>query len=241
MFALFDPALLALIERWDELKRWERRDVGQALRRLGFSYREIGSVIPVGKATLSLWCRDIVLSAAEQALLEQRQAALVRQGQIGRKRRYETTHRAAERRETARLEVPSLRDDPLWVAGTTAYWAEGGKAWRRLTFANSDPSMIRLFIVWASRYLDLSTDRFTISLHLHSGQEETERQTFWSNVTGIPTDRFRKTFVKPEGTGHRKKALYNGTAQVRVTKSAALLDRVLGWIEGLCDAYVPSR
>ena len=54
-----------LIERaaeWDELHRWERSELGKALRRLGLTYGEIRTLIPVPKATLSYWCRDIELS-----------------------------------------------------------------------------------------------------------------------------------------------------------------------------------
>ncbi len=240
MFLFFDTALVDAILRWDRLKRWEKRDVAQALRRLGFSYREIGQIIPVCKGTLSAWCRDLSFTVAEAKMLAGRQARLISQRQIGRTRRYRTVDSASERRSAARIEAVELNKEPLWVAGTTAYWAEGGKSSRRLTFANSDPNMIRLFIEWSRRYLDLTTDRFTIGLHLHSGQDESERRTFWSAVTGLPDDQFRKTFVKDEGTGHRKNVLYNGTAQIRVTKSAALLDRVLGWIDGLCDAYAPT-
>lgn len=41
--------LLARASRWEELKRWERRELGQELRRLGLSYSEIAEVIPVAK------------------------------------------------------------------------------------------------------------------------------------------------------------------------------------------------
>jgi len=53
MFVLFDPELVTAITRWDILKRWERPELGQNLRRLGFSYREIAAVVPVAKGTLS--------------------------------------------------------------------------------------------------------------------------------------------------------------------------------------------
>ena len=45
-----------LIDRaaeWDDLHRWERSELGKALRRFGLTYGEIRSLIPVPKATLS--------------------------------------------------------------------------------------------------------------------------------------------------------------------------------------------
>lgn len=35
--------LLDRAARWPDLKRWERKELGQALRMLGLSYGEIGS------------------------------------------------------------------------------------------------------------------------------------------------------------------------------------------------------
>lgn len=138
----------------------------------------------------------------------------------------------------ARAEVESRRDDPFWVAGAMAYWAEGDKRSKEVKFSNSDPDMIRLFLAWACRYLELTPDCFTIMLHLHAGQDEAERHAFWSEQTGLAREQFRRSFIKPEGTGHRKNRLYNGTAQIRVRRSSALLPRVLGWVEGLGEAFV---
>jgi hypothetical protein len=150
------------------------------------------------------------------------------------------TEQSAERRSAARKEAANLSDDPFCVASITAYRAEGTKNSRRVAFADPDPQMISLSIAWAMRYLDLTCERFTIALHLHTGQDEDECQRFWSERTGLPLESFRKTFFKVEGTGHRKNSLYNGTAQIRITKSSALLDKLLGWIEGLAAALAES-
>jgi hypothetical protein len=71
---MFVPRFLAsdVVERiraWPELKRWERKEIGQTLRRLGLSYREIAAVIPVHKGTLSAWCRDLGVPNASRARL----------------------------------------------------------------------------------------------------------------------------------------------------------------------------
>ena len=116
------------------------------------------------------------------------------------------------------------------------YWAEGAKRQNDVTFSNSDPQMVRIFIEWAMTYFDLSVERFTAMLHLHDGQDEAERRLFWSSITQIPIDAFRKSFIKAEGTGHRKNILYNGTIQVRITRSADLRHRLLGWIDVLATA-----
>src|SRR5438445_9122868 len=75
--------LLLRASRWSELKRWERRELGQDLRMLGLSYREIAEVVPVTRGTLSGWCRDVVLSSELQERLRKKrpaQAALIAAG-----------------------------------------------------------------------------------------------------------------------------------------------------------------
>lgn len=87
------------------------------------------------------------------------------------------------------------------------------------------------------RYLDVPLTRLTPRLHLHSGQDEHERREYWSRATGIPVPRFRKTYIKPEGTGHRKNRLYNGTATIRVARSGDMLYRIFGWIDALTEGF----
>ena len=54
--------LLARAAMWEELTRWERAEVGRALRRLGWSFAEIRDLIPVPKSTLSGWCSSVQLT-----------------------------------------------------------------------------------------------------------------------------------------------------------------------------------
>lgn len=128
MFAqLIDTETLEKMKRWDELKRWERREIGQELRRLGLCYHEIACLIPVSKGTLSGWCRDLELTPAQSQLLEARQRSLSALGRIGKKRRYVARERNAAIRRDARAEARTLAADSHRVAGTMAYWAEGSK------------------------------------------------------------------------------------------------------------------
>lgn len=238
---MFEHDLADRIDRWADLKRWERREVGQALRRIGLSYREIADIIPVAKGTLSGWCRDLELSDAQQARIASIRPLVEAQRLNGQRRHREAVERRARIREAARSEGRAFLNDSNWISGVVAYWAEGDKRSRSLRFSNSDPDMIRLFIVWARRYLTLDLDRFTISLHLHAGQDEAERIAFWGEVTGLPEAQFRKSFIKPEGTGHRKNVLYNGTAAIRVTRSGDLLQLVLGWTDAVRDSLPSLR
>lgn len=224
---------------WLALKRWQRRELGQALRHLGLSYREIAQIVPVHKGTLSGWCRDIRLTTEQTARLRALNNARAGRRQAGSKLRSRNLERVEAIRAAARAEAAELLADPFWVAGVVAYWAEGAKRKNQVEFSNSDPNLVVVFILWASIYLRLTPERFTIRLHLHAGQTEDERKAYWSGVTGLPLSQFRKTFIKPEGTGHRKNVLYNGTASVRVTRSTDLLHRVMGWVDAVSQSLSP--
>ena len=93
------PDLLETIERWVALSRWERAEVGRALRGLGWSYGEIRELIDVPKATLAGWCRDIRLTDDQVAAMKDRGES--RRGvprDTQRKRRVEIEHIRAEAR-----------------------------------------------------------------------------------------------------------------------------------------------
>jgi hypothetical protein len=232
--------LLEKAADWDNLKGWERRELGQELRRLGLSYREIRAFIPVPRGTLSGWCRDIVLTPGQEARLRMLNHPQSVRRQVGASNRRRNLERVEALRSAARDEAQALIGDPFWIAGVVAYWAEGSKQ-GSLQLSNSDPGLLLFFINWSSKYFGLTLDRFTLALHLHDGQNESERKDFWSRITRIPVTQFRKTWIKPEGTGHRKNVLYNGTARVRVSRSGALLHRVLGWIDFVSQSQASLR
>jgi hypothetical protein len=227
--------LRARAERWGELKRWERRELGQDLRRLGLSYNEIARIIPVSKGTLSGWCRDLELPLDLRRRLALIRPKLDSQIALGPRRRKEALERKAAIRSAAQEEVRWRCADPFWIAGLVAYWSEGSKTSSDVRFSNSDPGLVRLFIDWSQRFLEGTG--FSARLHLHTGQDERERIEFWSDITGVSTSHFGKTYYKKEGTGHRKNLLYNGTISIRLLGNGSQLQRVLGWIEGLSDLW----
>lgn len=239
------PEVLARASAWPEMKRWARRELAIELRGFGLSYNEIAAIVPVSRGTLSLWCRDVVMSAEQSARLREKRPQLEVRRAVGARRRRATAERTTALKEHARMEARALRSDSFWVAGVIAYWCEGGKRVNEIRFANSDPDLVTLFIAWSRRYLDVAVEDFGAKLHLHTGQDESERKNYWSDLTGIPAWRFGKTYIKQEGTGHRKNVLYQGTITIRIARSGGMLTRVLGWIDGLRDmgstTIIPAR
>jgi hypothetical protein len=222
------------IERWGGLSRWERSELGKDLRRLGLSYGEIMDLIPVKKSTLATWCRDVRLTEEQYKAVKERTYG----SRIGvpvntqRKR-----HREIELiKAQAMIEALHLQVDPFWAMGVALYWAEGFKTKRRLEMAHSEPEALRLFVEWIRRFHDPAAT-FAASLNLHFNNDEPRAREYWSAELGIDLENFTKTFIKPEGTGHRKNHLPFGVCRVSMRTSANAFVTTLVWVDFVKERF----
>lgn len=226
------------IDSWDTLSRWERSELGKDLRRLGFSYGEVMDLIPVKKSTLATWCRDVRLTAGQ--LQDIRIRRTPEPGMNLRGKPY-TTQRPRRReiemiRAQSFLEAENLVDQPFWVAGVSMYWGEGSKATRQLSMANADPAALRMFKNWSSKYLP-PNDGWRARLNLHAQNDEPAAREWWSGQVDIELEDFTKTYIKPDGTGHRKNHLPYGVCTLIKRRSTDAYVITMAWIEFLQRHY----
>jgi hypothetical protein len=204
--------------------------LGKDLRRLGLSYGEIMDLIPVKKSTLATWCREVRLTDEQYAAIKERtygsRVGIPVDSNWRRRREIERI------REHARSQVLELMKDPLWVAGTVLYWAEGYKTESRLGMANADPAALRLFMNWTHDYHNQDAE-FRARLNIHANNDEPWARSWWANALQLePTD-FTKSFIKPDGTGHRKNHLPYGVCALTLRRGADAFHRSFAWIEFL--------
>jgi len=225
-----EASLLERVRDFESLSRWERSQLGRDLRSTGLSYGEIMELIPVNKSTLATWCRDVRLTEEQVAEIAVRRAS----SQRGIPRDTQRKRREAVRklRRIAEDRLPSLVSDPIWLAGTVLYWAEGSKTRNQLRLANTDPNALRLFISWVRGYLDPEAS-FSIQLHLHHGNDELAAREHWRRELGLRTANFHRTYVKPRGTGHRKNHLPHGVRTVKVRRCGDMWQTAMAWVEAL--------
>ena len=224
------------------MKSWERRELIRSLRSKGLSYKEIikDSPFSISKSTISDWCKDIELTARQKNRIEY----LFKDGSYrGRLAGSKATQiRRAEEvasiKEKAKSEISSLTENEFKLAGLMLYWAEGAKS-RCVDITNSDPVLIKFMTDWLRFICKVPEERFRACLHLHSGQNEKQIKAYWSKLTNIPIEQFFKSYVKQEGSGYRKNILYKGTIKIRVC-DGNLLNRILGWIDGVAHAWAIS-
>lgn len=186
-------------------------------------------MIDVKKSTLATWCRDVKLTEQQIKSIKDRTgqvAGLPRNTQWRRQEQIEDIWCVAQER------VPALMSDPVWLAGTALYWAEGSKTRNKLSMANTDPRALLLFITWVRGFL-IPDAEFRLHLHLHVGNDEQAAKSHWRSALDLPQAKFHKTFIKPAGTGHRKNSHLHGVCTVRVLKSADAFQTIAGWLQVL--------
>lgn len=178
------------------------------LRHEGMSLNEIATLVGVAKSSISLWVRDLSLSAKARARIESLQTAGQKAAQ---KTNLEKTRvKLSSAKEEARRIIRSVAVTPdvALLSCALLYWCEGEKDKNdtAFTFSNSDSHLVRAFMKLLRHALVLDERKFRVRMHLHEYHNETLQRKFWSEVTGISEQQFSKTYLKP----HTAKTIKSG-------------------------------
>lgn len=190
------------------------------LRARGFSFREISLKFGVAKSSASLWTRDVPLNRNARLRLKR----VSDKGNIkGRQVRLEHLHIQNEKiRQRVIQELKSIsRYDKVTLKVFLAllFWCEGSKNLSVLTFTNSDPQLIALFLKLFRSAYDLKESSFRCCLHLHKYHNQKKQLDYWSKITHIPKSQFIKVYHKPNG-GKRIHKEYQGCLSLRYYDSS---------------------
>ncbi len=223
-----------------------KRERARELRRAGWSRAQISRELGVrNSGTLTYWLKDIPApqwTRRPRAKDEHRERAIAlrlegRSYRDIKARRVAATERV--RRDAAAM-IGRVTNRELFLAGIVAYWAEGSKAkpWNvsaRVSFANSDPSMIRLFLAWLA---EIGVPRCDVQLRLaiHERADLVMAQQFWADATGFPLAQFSRATLKKHNPRTPRRNVgprYGGCLTISVRKSTDLNRRISGWYEGI--------
>ncbi|MFH9266283.1 hypothetical protein ACH4KN_18800 [Streptomyces sp. NPDC017546] len=215
------------------------RAKARELRLQGMTYDQIQVELGCSKGSISLWVRD--LPKPERKRTREEASAIARRG-------WEATlqQRDAERREAKRnasKEVGAMSERELFLVGVALYWAEGSKSkpyrpQERVTFVNSDPGMIEVFLSWL-RLLGVPLEHLRFHVHIHETADITAAEQYWIALTGAAPSAFGKTSLKTHSPKTNRKNIgdnYRGCLSVRVLKGADLYRRIEGSWYGIVGA-----
>ena len=198
------------------------------------SVKEIARLVGVAPSSVSLWVRDIPLSAEQLESLRLRNPAYNRQLR-GANRNAE---RGRERRRAYQDEGRAMarRGDVLHVAGAMLYWAEGDKGSRNCArLSNSDAEVLRFFVRFLRECFQVPDQQLRVTCHLFADHLERQREIedFWLQTVDLPRACLCRSFVNvysKYSQKKRKNKLPNGTTRVTV-HSTRVVQSIYGAIQ----------
>ena len=222
----------------------ELRARARELRAQGKAYNEIAAELGVSKSSVSVWVRDMQ-PIESQEIRRRKAAAAYRYWEIERHRR--ETRRDEEVRSAATA-FGAVSSRSLVIAGAVAYWCEGsknksGQGAGRVSFVNSDPGLIRLFL----RFLHdagIGPERLTFRVMIHESSDVAAAERFWQDATGADHSRFHKPTIKAANAVTNRKNIgdsYHGCLAISALGSADLYDKIEGCIRGIKATLGESR
>jgi hypothetical protein len=215
------------------VKTAERAQARTLRRELGLPIKEIARRIGVSASSVSLWVRDVPLTAEQEAVLEARNP--VRSGQRtgtqNNARRCRELRRAAQQhgRERARA------GDSDFLAGCMLYWAEGSKRRNTADLTNSDADLLGAYLRFLRRHYDVPDAKiaFSVNCFLGNGLTLQEIESWWLDRLGLPRSCLRKASVnRPSSASGKKRGnvLLHGTGRISVG-STFIVQSIYGAIQ----------
>lgn len=215
------------------------------LRKNGLSYSEIQKYIPVSQSSLSLWLKGMELSKKQKERLAKKGDKARKLGSIALKN--DRLERSKAVIDKAKSEIGNLNLNDLMLIGTTLYWAEGSKQKehcpsKQVIFSNSDPKMIKVYLRWLDKCLQIPSERIVFEIYIHKSHKKSIKELvdYWSEVTGFPESKFTKVYFKKNKIHSLRKnrgADYSGVLRISVTKSTDLNRKIIGWVDGIYSEW----
>lgn len=200
------------------------------LRAQAWTLQEIAEHLGVSKSSVSLWVRDVEFTPKPRK--DRRYGAHETRPNKLRDRKLAEIERL---KEEGLRRLSDLTEQEFLVAGVALYAGEGAKRDGEVKFANSDPRMILFFCTWLRHFFDIDESRLRVRLYLHEGLDIEAANAFWSALTGIPLDQFRKPYRAVPDPSIRKSKHPLGCPGVRYSCSTThreimgLSDALLSW------------
>lgn len=178
------------------------------LRQKGWSLPEIKKEIKVGYGTIFRYIKDVPILPEYQKLWLEKRKSSTRRKKIAEE----------EAAKKAKQTILSLSEKEKMIFLSALYWGEGSK--REFGLSNTDPDLVRVLIKGLDQALGISTDRLSLSIRIYEDLDKEKCLKFWSEVTGVPVDKFISVNVLK---GRKVGKLEFGMCRVRIKKGGSVL------------------
>jgi AcrR family transcriptional regulator len=198
----------------------------------GASIKDIAARLGVSVSSVSVWVRDVELTAAQIAVLSERNPAINRQRAGTAKWSATCRDRRRAWQEEGRARARS--GDPLHAAGCMLFWAEGSKRRNVAALTNADPDLLRVFRRFLAECYGVPDERlaFSVNCFLGNGVSLPEIEAYWLEALDLPASCLRASIVnRPSSASRRRgRTLVYGTARLSVA-STAVVQSIYGAIQ----------
>jgi hypothetical protein len=133
--------------------------------------------------------------------------------------------------------LTKLTQRELLIAGLCLYWREGSKKSDEFSFCNSDPEMLKFFLIWLRKCFEVGSKDLKCSIginSIHVNREDKVRK-YWARTLGVEENQFTKTSFKKTKNSKVYENFndHYGTIRIRIKKPGELFYKIIGMIEGL--------
>lgn len=183
------------------------------LRKKGYSYSYISSIIGVSKGTLSKWLAEIPYTP-NATTIKTIGLARARSGEAKAALKQASFKKA---KALAKDDLGNLSRRDMMLVGLGIYMGEGEKN-NTVGVINSDPRVIAYIIQWLCLCFGLSISNFTLAVHGYPDTDMTAAKRYWSKISGIPVSQFGASQIdnRKNKKPSKKGLCPYGTAHIRV-------------------------
>jgi len=221
------------------MAKFEEKIKAIQLRKQGKSIKKIAGLLQVSPGSVSTWCKNVKLTTKQIKKLEKnaRDPFYGRRLEYSQKQRKKKENKIKKLLKEGKNEVGKLSKRELFLIGISLYWAEGFKKDTQVGFANSNSDMINLYLKWLKECFGYKNNDLIprVTLNISHRHRVKKVEKYWSEITKIPIENFRKPFFQrfKWKKVYENPENYYGVLRIKVRKSTDFLRKIHGFIEGL--------
>lgn len=217
-------------------------EVARQRRREGALMKEIAHELGVSVTSVHRWTWDLPAPPASRHGGDPDHMERMRRRRWDRVLAQRADERAAVHAAHA-ARITALSQHELEIAAVVAYWCEGTKSkpWKQreqVTFINSDPGLVRLFLAYLDQ-VGFPQEHRRFSLSIHETADVARAQAWWSVALELEEARFGSAMLKRHNPRTVRKNVdneYVGCLVVRLVQCRELYQRIAGVWQGIMGA-----
>jgi len=208
------------------------------LRQKGMSIKSIAKTLPAAVSSVSIWVREVELTTSQKLKLKNNTHS---KSTIKRRRNTRLNNESRKREviiDRAAKTINALSSYELTLICSALYWAEGTKKRGAVQFANGDPEMIKLMLIFLRQVCKTPESKLRGHIHIHEHLDVVKAEKYWQHITRISQAQFYKTYNKPnKSSKNTRKSLPYGVCTLYVLDTHLFLE-IVGWTKGIRNAGI---